>query len=109
MTNIPGSGTSGLDLDSIPVRSQTLGSSTCEETKYDDIKPISNHFPSNLPNLRYLKPKASTREGLYRLLKTLPIGTLRVWAIEYSIPPIPKGSFAMITLTSFTSCVVLRH
>jgi hypothetical protein len=80
---IPGSGMSGLDLDLIPARSPTLGLSTCEETKHDDIKPISNHFPSNLPNLCYLKLKASTREGLYRLLKTLPIGTLRSTVLGY--------------------------
>jgi hypothetical protein len=89
LTNFPGSGTSGLDSDSILARSPSLGSSTCisSQTKLDDLKPISKCFPSNLPCLRYLKLKASTREGLYGLLKMLPIGTLRVWAIEYSIPP----------------------
>jgi Helitron helicase-like domain at N-terminus/PIF1-like helicase len=74
-------------------RSPSLGSnvlsSTCitSETKQDDVKPISNCIPSIVPNPRYLQLKASTREGLYSLLKTLSIGILRVWAIEYSIPP----------------------
>jgi hypothetical protein len=80
LTNFPGSGTSGLDSDLILARSPSLGSSTCisSETKLDDLKPISKRFPSNLPCLRYLQLKASTREGLYGLLNTLPIGNLRV-------------------------------
>jgi hypothetical protein len=59
-------------------------SSTCipSEAKHDDLNPISKCIYSILPIPRHLQLKASTREGLYDLLKMLPMGTLRVWAIE---------------------------
>jgi hypothetical protein len=85
--------TACLDSDLILARSPSLGSnvlsSTCisSETKQDDLNPISKSIPSILPIPRYLQLKASTREGLNSPLKPLSIGILRVWAIEYSIPP----------------------